>query len=358
MNEQFEYRQELDSLHFTPEQKTQIAARAAQAAAEATAVPAKRTRRRPIVRTALIAACLAAMLAVGAGATGVLRPVADVFGPIFGGSAAQTEVIDKIGYPIGASDTDNGITITADAIIGDAYNACVVFTVTREDGEIFDFEGNEYGYLPLMFWNASVDIGRINSGHGGSYFIDQVPGDNAIQYVETFSSTEGPLRTSTGRTVFEDLYVWDEENEELKPLVKGKWKLNFNVAYEDTSVSLANGETFAQDGMTFTIDELTISPVAYRLAYTVDREVVWSDAPSGQQSDADQEQWETYFTNVEILLTMTDGTVVDISSTGGSIESVDGTTVCVKGNLLDQIIPLEELSSISVGGVVYPIHAE
>ena len=28
------------------------------------------------------------------------------FAPIFGGSAAQTEIIDKIGYPIGASDTD------------------------------------------------------------------------------------------------------------------------------------------------------------------------------------------------------------------------------------------------------------
>ena len=83
---------------------------------------------------ALLAACLAAALAVGAGASGVLKSAAEVFAPIFGGSAAQTEVIDKIGHPIGAGDTDNGVTITADAIIGDTYNAAIVYTIRRDDG--------------------------------------------------------------------------------------------------------------------------------------------------------------------------------------------------------------------------------
>ena len=45
----------------------------------------------------------------------MLKSAAEAFAPIFGGSAAQTEIIDKIGYPIGASDTDHGVTITADA---------------------------------------------------------------------------------------------------------------------------------------------------------------------------------------------------------------------------------------------------
>ena len=64
-----------------------------------------------------------------------------VFTPLFGGAAAQTEVIDKIGRPIGASDTDNGITITAEAIMGDQYNAVIVYTLTRDDGERFLPEG-------------------------------------------------------------------------------------------------------------------------------------------------------------------------------------------------------------------------
>ena len=86
-------------------------------------------------RRYLAAAAAVLVLAVGtAGATGILRSAAEVFSPLFGGAPAQTEIIDKIGYPVGASDTDNGVTVTADAVMGDAYNAAVVFTFRTDDG--------------------------------------------------------------------------------------------------------------------------------------------------------------------------------------------------------------------------------
>ena len=88
MNALFEYRNSLDNLRFSPEQKAALAERAAESAGG-------KTRRHPLWRTALIAACLTAALAVGAGASGVLKSAVEVFAPIFGGSAAQTEVIDK-----------------------------------------------------------------------------------------------------------------------------------------------------------------------------------------------------------------------------------------------------------------------
>ena len=75
------------------------------------------------------------VLAVGSSAAGLLPEPIDVFSPIFGGAVAQTEIIDKIGHPIGASDSDNGITISADAIMGDQYNAVIVYTISRDDGE-------------------------------------------------------------------------------------------------------------------------------------------------------------------------------------------------------------------------------
>lgn len=99
-------------------------------------------------------------------------------------------------------------------------------------------------------------------------------------------------------------------------------------------------------------------PVAVRVAYTVDSEVQWSDAPNGRQSDADTREMQRYFENVEVLLTRTDGTVIDLSGIGGSIKPDHGTTVCVKGGVLDEIIPPEELESISVGGVVYPFSGQ
>ena len=109
--------------------------------------------------------------------------------------------------------------------------------------------------------------------------------------------------------------------------------------------------------MTFTIDSVTLSPIAVQVAYTVDREVVWSDAPSGREDPADSHQMERYLENVEILLTKTDGTVLDLSLSGGSIAPRDGRTYCTKGEVLEEIIPLEELASISVGSIVYPISA-
>ena len=39
--------------------------------------------------------------------------------------------------------------------------------------------------------------------------------------------------------------------------------------------------------MTFTIDSITLSPVAYKVDYTVDSEVVWSNSGSGRQSEED-----------------------------------------------------------------------
>ena len=110
-----------------------------------------------------------------------------------------------------------------------------------------------------------------------------------------------------------------------------------------------------QNGMTFTVDSVSVSPVAVKVDYTVDSEVQWSDAPSGREPEEDRIQMERYFENVEILLAKKDGTVIDMSNSGGGIRPDLGVTVCDKGELFEEIIPLEELESISVGGIVYPI---
>ena len=53
---------------------------------------------------------------------------------MFGGGPAETEIIDRIGYPIGASATSNGVTITADAIMGDTYSYAIVYSIRQDDG--------------------------------------------------------------------------------------------------------------------------------------------------------------------------------------------------------------------------------
>lgn len=352
MNSQFEYQETINALRFTEAQKAEIAARAAAAV-----MAEPRRSRRPFGRIAVIAATVAVALAVGSSAAGVLPAPIDVFAPLFGGTVAQTEVIDKIGRPIGASDTDNGITISADAIMGDEYSAVIVYTLTREDGERFlpESKGLDDTYLMIGGFGGA---GWVRGGtHGSSWFVDQDPEDNQIQYVETVSS-DTSLNKGTAAAEFEDLRYWDPETERDELLYEGKWKFRFEVDYEDCAVHLDGGDTFSQDGLNFTIDAVSVSAIAVKVNYTVDQELVRHNAESGRESPEDRKSGQEFLGNVEILLTKTDGTVIDLSSSGGSLHPEDGVTVCSKGQVLEEIIPLEELESISVGGVVYPLQGD
>lgn len=351
MSDLFDYKKEMSELRFTENQKKTLAEAAASAAGSGTA-----KRRRPLFRAALIAAAMVMVLAVGAGAAGVLPSPADIFAPLFGGSVAQTEVIDKIGHPIGASDSDHGITITADAIMGDEYNAVIVYTIRRDDGERFFPEGEDLDSRMLVLGGFGGASWARGGSYGGAWFVDEDPEDDRVQYVETVCS-EVPLTKGTARTEFEDLRCMDPEAEGNEILYPGKWKLRFEVDYEDCSVALGGGETFSQDGLNFTIDEVTVSPIAVRVAYTSNSAVVWSNAPSGRQSDEDAPKMRQYLDNIEILLTKTDGTVIDLGGSGGRVspDYEAGVSHCSKAQVFDEIIPLEDMASLTAGGVTYEI---
>ena len=354
MSDLFDYKKEMSQLRFTDEQKKTLA----EAAASAAGRTAK--RRRPVFRTALIAAAMVMVLAAGASAAGILPSPTEIFAPLFGGSVAQTEVIDKIGRPIGASDSDNGITITADAIMGDKYNAVIVYTLSRDDGERFLPEGKSLDETHLMIDGFNGASWVKGGAQGGSWFVDEDPEDNQIQLVETASSNVA-MTKGTANASFEDLQYWNAETEQAELLYPGKWKLRFDVDFEDCGVYLGSGETVSQDGLTFTINQVMVSPIAVQTAYTADLAVVWdSMASSGRQSAEDARQAQRYLENIEILLTKTDGTVIDLSNSGGSITPDYEANVsrCTKGEVLDEIIPREELESVSVAGVVYEIPHE
>lgn len=348
-----EYRDFYDALCFTQAQKEEIAALAAEKAVNT-------AKQKPgggffrMGRIAAAAACLAAMLTVSAEAAGIPTPLSEVIGPLFGGSIAQCEVIDRIGYPVNAGDTDNGVTVTAEAVIGDRYNACVVFSFSRDDGQPILPEDVPVQALQLGGF-GDVDLIRMGGSHGFARFVDLVPGDHEIHYLYCVS-TDAPLNRGTAKVNFEDLYAYPEFSEDSVKILDGNWKFRFEVDYGDSSVSLGGGETFQQGGMNFTITEILLSPIAVQVSYEADQEVRWSDAPSGRLPDEDRNQVERYLENVELKLTKKDGSVIDLTAgAGGSISPESGKTRCTKGTVLEEIIPLEELESITVGGIVYPI---
>lgn len=349
----FEYQRNLDSLSFTPEQKVKLAAKAVLAAEQK---PQKHSSR--ILKTAAAAFCLLFALTITAEAAGVQTPLSEFLAPIFGGTVAQTEIIDKIGRPINASDTDNGVTIQADAIIGDAYNLCIVYTIRRDDGTALLPEGVKAE--DLFLYDSKFSYSNQLYRRWSPRFVDDTPGDNEIRMIYTLNS-EQPLNHVTATVDIRNFNQidWSEPYADMDtvkptPVVKGHWKLRFDIDYDDSSVHLGNEETFSQDDLNFTIHDIWVSPIAVRVEYEVDSEIKGSGVPSGKLTQEYQQEQDRYFNNVEILLTKTDGTVLNMSF-GGSIEGKDGKTYCSKSSIFEEIIPLEELESISVGGVVYPI---
>ena len=154
------YRDSMDRLHFTQEQKQEMVDRLMEAGPVSSVRRPLRFRRFAAVG---VAAALALSLGV-AGATGALGSAGDAFAGLFGGGPAETEIIDRIGYPIGASATSNGVTITADAIMGDTYSYAIVYSIRRDDGSPLV---SDAGGRSRTGWPAPPEIPQLR--HSGAH---------------------------------------------------------------------------------------------------------------------------------------------------------------------------------------------
>lgn len=333
-----QYRDTMEHLHFTQEQKMELVDRL-MAAAEQPARPRHWSRLR---RMAAVGVAAALVLAVGAGATVTLTPAGQVFSSILGGTPAQTQIMDQIGYPIGASDTQNGVTITADAIVGDTYSYAIVYSIAREDGQPLadDLTANELGYLPLLFRDADTNVGHMGGMHGSSYFYDADPSDNSIQFVEVMTA-DSPIQTGTARASFTDLQLVEDGYSDPTILAKGDWKLKFDFAFEDAMVRLDAGQSFQFNGMEAVLDDVQISPLSFQISYTV--ETANADNPN------------EYLTTLPVTLLCKDGSTVDLTLSGGSVDDNGSTVSCQKSDVFSQILPLDEIVSITVGDVTLPM---
>ena len=393
------YRTELDQLCFSDEQKARMAQRLKAAARtnkvlelhgtqSATASArsderdsdrgdACRTTRRSASRTTRpqrahrrsphrIAAAIgiAAVLAIGGGtayATGTLARAADSLAAVFGADPAQTELIDQIGRPIGASCTSNGITITADAIIGMRNAYAVVYTIEKDDGTAFDeLTMNERGV-----YNLNLDGGGsinaltalrlgVDASGGTRYTFDADPADNSLQIVE-MTRIGGSDVSLVGETLhFNATEIGftrvGEDGRDLpsQAIATGDWNMSFKIDYEDLSVDLPVGQTFTINGNSAVVDELAVSPLGATITYTVDA-TDGASGPTGLETDAEKRVGHGNFT-----VTFTDGTTQELGS-GYTSWQRDGKTVVQKTWFFDQIRDVDDIASITVGDLTVPV---
>lgn len=339
------YRNSMDELRFTDEQKQAMTDRLLEAGqAKVRAFP----RRRIIA----VAAAAALVLSLGtAGATGALKSASQALAGVFATSdPAQTEILDQIGRPIGASDTADGITITAEAIVGDSANYVIVYSIHRDDGTpwpTYDTDPNDES--SSRFWFEDCTFGNN---------IVRTDDPSVIQMIDESSFPAGTADNPNKPTTvcFRNLYYDDREKDTL--LAEGPWEITFAIAYEDGSLHLPAGQTFQLNGMTAVIDEITVSPLSVSIRYTYGHEADMSGDIVGDPFDtAEDVTADTYVGSLPLSVTLKDGTVIDANTDGQSmsIDTVNGKTVCSKNVRYGDIIPLKDIESVTVGNMILPV---
>lgn len=370
-----DYRHALEHISFTDNAKQHMANSIAQSVASSDAATAQSnfngTRRKPRiarhpVRTVARIAAVTAVLAIvigGAGtamATGVLPLPSDMLSDIFDGPASQTEIIDRIGRPVGASCSNNGVTVTADAIMGDKDMVTIAYTLTFDDPAALKklSEPGENGTIAGNV-DGNVYVDGEHGGQGQSWLIDKNPNDSSIQYFAQFSVESPGLMGRTVRTHINSLVVprAGKELPEYKKILTGPWDLKFQLNYEDTSVTIPAPKSVNFNGTKATIQEATVSCVGVSVRYNIDRSIE-HDNNSGKMSQNMEESMDAVG-NIPLIVTFKDGHVEDATSHSGYFANKldNGTTDVHKTWPFSQVCDTDKIASVQIGDTVIPMNS-
>lgn len=392
------YRDTMEDLRFSPEDKAAMT----QALLQAAAADQKKTRRRKKPVLIAVAAVLAALCA--ACATGVLQDAVAALSARFGSEPEQVELIQEFTQPVLASDTDNGVTITIEAVLGDSENSYILCRMERENGQPVlpqneDTKNVANGDNHLMFeegrlnsvisYGSSTEIPSEITGDIGASMemLDFTPSDPVLYFVFPLDWQFSPKPAHEINLTLTNLYshefyytttpssVIDTPPVDRDiPLVDGTWEFSFLLPQEtqDISVELADGQTFLPgSGPVYpevTIQSLRLTPFLLSLecTYTLDKEQ--TDAINALYDPVCQlplSSWTKMYladaimeTEFDSYITLTDGTQITFGQLGGS--SGDATTPGQYSMTIrfKEVLPLDTIESVTIGDVTIPMSKE
>ena len=311
-------------------------------------MPAKAGKKKRARAPFRFAAALVACMVAGSGAAYAASPyvtVGDAFDALFNGAPAKTEVADSIGRPIGATASADGVTITADAIIGDANTLSIVYSVTFEDGipeAAFDQDR-------ALIMRGGSHVWGADGAAGSAHFFDADPSDNTLQYVEQmFVDADDGIVGRTCTVEFDELlsvYAGSDDaaDEAREPIVlaEGGWSMRFTIDYEDTTVAFTSGQTVSGDDHNFEIANVNLSPVSITIEYVTDAK---ADVNSGGYS-------EQVKLSCPCSIVMDDGSRVDLDFSEFALTAlpVDGGAQCRISKTFSEIIDIDHVAYIEIG---------
>lgn len=278
-------------------------------------------------RWAAFAACFILILSMALTAEATNGTVSNLLAPLFGG--AQTEIVDEIGVPIGASATTNGYTLTLDAIIGDRFSVMVAYTLSRDDGlaipENIDFASRGFN----------------GSGYSTKILIDE--DDPSIAHFHLRWRRNEPIIGRIVTATFTDLVIDNGEDDEV--IAEGTWQIKYTLRYPDSTEELPVKvfEVVDDGGRRYKVKEIMLSPVGIHL----DLVFFEPDYEGG------------IFKDFSMSLIMTDGTELPLPDGGGGGHWSEGDK---KADVdyyaeFDVPIPREDIKAIIICGTTYELNS-
>ena len=287
-----------------------------------------RTARKPkpqIRRWAAMAACFALIISMALTAEATNGTVSNLLAPLFGG--AQTEIVDKIGVPIGASATVNGYTLTLDAIIADRYSVMVAYTLSRDDGQAIP-ENIDF-----------VSRGFNGSGYGTKILIDE--DDPSIAHFHLRWRRNEPIIGRIVTSTFTDLVIDNGEDDEV--IAEGAWQIKYTLRYPDSTEELPVKafEVVDNGGHKYKVKEIMLSPLGIHL------DMVFYEP----------EYEGGIFQDFKMSLIMTDGTELPLEGGGGGHWTEGDKKADIDYYArFDMPIPREDIKAIVICGTVFELN--
>ena len=286
----------------------------------------KRRKKPNIRRWISLAACFVLIVSAALTAEATNGTVSNLLAPLFGG--AQTEIVDEIGVPIGASISVNGYTLTADAIIGDRYSVMVAYTLSRDDGqpipENIDFKMRE---IWASGYSTRIDIDEDNPSV--AHFHERSR-RNDVLLGRIITSSFSNLITNRG-----------EENETV--VAEGTWEITFTIRYPDTSEKLPIKDLIVYDeaGKKYQVKKIILSSMGIHMD-VIEYEPVFA---------------EVSYTGFKTTLILQDGTEVPLEGGGGGrMREGDEIRKFSYYGGFDVPIPREDIKAIVICGTTYELN--
>lgn len=376
------YRETLDALRFTPQQKAAIA-EDLLAAAQAGQVRAPRRKWGRVAAAAILAAALCAACASGA-----LQEALSVLASQFGSDPKQQEVIGDLTRPSAASATDNGVTISVDAVTGDGNSLVVLYRMERADGQPVLPQTEETknvsdGNNTLMFeedgftqYFAREDVAIPDhfTLYSNLEFLDFEVTDPVLYFYHQLTLSHDMTFPQPIEITLKDLSsheVYHTGNISVDrqiPLIDGSWTLSISLDKNRTGVQLAQGQTFHAESIhgypfTGTLQSAYLSPLSLSLVYdfTIDPSVREEIAQTyDPDSGLPLEAWigqEMHLLEASFspYLTCTDDTQIPVPLYFENADIFTDGNQCRVTVLFDEVLPLDTVASITIGDLTIPL---